>query len=373
MKAVALLLSALVSGWQSDPSGIGPDEFGRIVKGALADIEDLSFIYEGGKEMVAPGVTAADREKRRMRFQGSYTWRSDGSMLYDEYTLAAKLDMGFSRTTAATHGGKTEKHVRFPDRVTPSPIQSEPANPWLLWDCDAHIINFMWYYHWLPDPKSLNYRDLGWEVVDNLRCLKVQLDLSPSSNPNNSKYILWIDLERGANPLKVEHLVFPPDVGSRLHSVVLESFPTPRGKRVWLPASGIRDHFLVEGRKYVTYPIWTETCTIVRSSVVLNQGIADSALSVRSRDRASGSRELVLKREFDDQFDKSPPPVRNDPKSVEAKLRQQLQEADRQAAMIEAPSPARTLWNATLVAQGLFFVAGIAFIVCGVVVLRRSR
>ena len=206
--------------------------------------------------------------------------------------------------------------------------------------------------------------------IDASRC---RSNLSPGPlNPKMSKYVLCIDLERGAHPLRIEHLVFPPDVAGRTDSIELESFPIPGGKRVWLPISGVNNGLILRRGEYATKPIWQETCKVVRSSIVFNQVLPDRFFSVK-KDSQGKTAGLVLKNEFEDLLSKSPPRVRTDPKSVEDRLSKQLDEADRQAKMLEAPSPERTFWSPTLLTQSGFLVLGIALILWVTILIRKSR
>jgi len=369
-----VLLSVLLIGWQSDPAGVGPEQFSRIVKGANADVKDVSFLYEGRLEKIGPGnVSVDDQEHFRRKFQGNYTWRKDGSILVDYYNRGVTLDSGFTHSSIVLFGGKTEMIDRFPDRRSPAAKTSQSQNSWLLIDCNAHIINYLWYYHWLPDPAKLNYIDMGWETIDGHRCLKVQLDGAPGPvNPKRSKYLLWVDVERGAHPLKIEYLMAPPHVLARTHSVQLESFPLPGGRRVWFPISGVRDSFL-QGNNYLSEPVFRETSFVVRGSLLFNQQLPDRFFTIKKGDPRTAPGGLLMKKEFDELLANSPPPMRRDPKSVEDRLQKQLAEAERQAEMLEASSPSRRFWSAALLSQIGIFTFGVAVIIWASILIRKSR
>jgi len=198
----------------------------------------------------------------------------------------------------------------------------------------------------------------------------VELDLSPGpANPKKAKHRLWIDLERGANPLRVERFTRPPDLAARSHSIVLESFPAPGGKRIWLPIAGVHDSFLRD-RKYAKEPNWRDTCKVVRSSILLNRGLLDRSFSVQPKDSRKSSAGLIMKREFDDLLAKTPARERTDQKSVEDRLQKQLEAAESQSTMLEAPSPARMYWTPVLITQiGLLGVG--AALILWIVRIRR--
>jgi hypothetical protein len=367
----AILLSLLFCVRQSGSGHVGPEDFGRIAKGALADIGDVSFVYEGFRERADTRDPAEHLERKRRKYQGTYAWRSDGSILLDYYTRAGSDDFG--HITFALFGGTTVKISRAPDKKIPPATSRRRQSPWALAESGAHKINFLWYYHWLKEPSSLNYVDLGWETIDGHRCLKVQLDLSPGpADPKKSKYRLWVDLERGAWPLRIEHLIHPPAIASRTHSIELQSYLTPSGKSVWLPVAGVHDSFL-RGRETVDYPIWHEVCKVAGGSVVLDKRLPDKFFSISSKDSPRGPTDLVLRREFESAVVKAPPRLRTDPESVEKRLKTQLEEAERQASLLEAPSPARARWLPGILIQAAFFCAGVAMISWAIVQLRRSR
>lgn len=355
-------------------SGVGPDQFSRIVKAAYSDIHDCTFLYEGGVERVAsPGITEQYRAKWRCRFQGSYTWRDDGSIFLDCLRESGSIPTP-SRDTFSISGDKTFLRSRAPDRRRADSFSVQPRNPWIITASlqSPHAVSWFWYYHWLPDPKTLNYVDLGWEAIHGRRCLKLQVDIGPAPpEANNSKFRFWIDLERGAQPLRIERLIKPPKVASRI-DLKLESFPIAGGKRVWLPVSGVKESFLRKD-EYVSDPVFRETYDVIRSTIRLNDHVPDSFFSVKKPDLGAGADPLGLKLEFDEEWAKSPPPERTDPKSVEERLAKQLAEADRQSKMIDASSPAREFWSTTLLVQLGLFTVGALLISWFIVVMRRSR
>ncbi len=372
-----ILLSLCIPAFQPTATQVGPDDFLRIVKGAIADIKDVSYTYEGRLELLDPqGETDSEREHNRIArqqvYQGLYSWRSDGSMRIDYYHALGVND-NVTQTSVAIFGGKTISIGRSPDSRASSVINTNGQNPWIILNHSSHAINWIWYYQWLTDPKSMNFVDLGWEVVEGHRCLKVQLDAAVmppgKKNPN---YRLWIDLERGAHPLLVEERTIPPDVASRMHSIKLTSVSLPGGKRVWLPIAGTRETFLVDHQVYGTKPVWRETCNILEGTIQVNKGVPDSSFSLMLKDPPK-PKDGVLKRQFDDLLAKAPPPERTDPKSVEDRLANQLAEADRQSKMIEASSPAREFWSTTLFIQLGLFTGGAVLISWFIVVMRKSR
>ncbi len=369
-----LLLALVLLTSQPGPAGVSPDQYLRIVRSSYADVKSLSFVFEGRKELVFSEASAERREFKRGQFDGNYIWRSDGSILNDVYVRFNRQDM--LHVSAALFGGKVVRLARIPDNRYPPSVKEFPPTGFAIGSDEPtpHHLIWFWYYDMLKDPKALKYQDLGWDVVDGRRCLKVELDLSVvPEGRNNSRYRFWLDLERGAQPLRVDWLVFPPKVSSTVHSIALESFPISAEKQVWLPVSAVEDTFVVDGTRYSETPVWQTTIRIVKSSVVLNRSIPDSAFSVKDPKPDPRGAGGVMKRTFDELFVKSPPPERTDPKSIEDRLNKELEEADRQSRMIEASSPSGEFWSATLLFQLGFFTVGVTLFAWTVILIRRSR
>jgi len=223
----------------------------------------------------------------------------------------------------------------------------------------------------MGDPSALNYADLGWDFIDGHRCLKVRLDAGPGP-PNKEKphYLFWIDMERGCHPLRVEFYLQPPDLESRVHEIRLTGQHVPGGKTLCVPAVGTKETFSLVPGKYEKEPAFREKCSLVEGTLRVNSGFPDSIFSLRRKDEHKQSN-LLLVKQFEHLYENSPPPERSDPESVEKRLKEQLIQADQDAKMVEATSPARETWNSTLIFQVLLFSVGVILITWTLVLLRR--
>ncbi len=378
MYATVLVLSVLAT--QPGTAGVSPEQFSRILQGALSEIRDVSFMYEGIYRLEIPnipGKTDAELEqyriKNRRQYQGLYSWRGDGSERVDYYLQTGGPD-NVRYYSFSLFGGKTISLIRDADRrFGPVYDDHEKQNTWLLSDFTPHNMNYLWYYKDLGDPGAQNYRDLGWEDVDGHHCLKVRIDNGKMAPSEKNPYTcFWIDTERGGHPLRVEKFYWPPFLAGRVYSIELKKIDLRGGKHAWLPISGIEDTFVTGIQEHSQEPVYHVVSRVLPDTIRVNEGIPDSAFALRIGDPPR-SDDRVLRRNFDAAYAKSPPPERTDPKSVEERLTRRLEEADRQSAMIDASSSSQGSWSATLLAQIGFFSAGAALITWATMILRRSR
>jgi hypothetical protein len=366
----------------ADGPVIDASRFGQVMRGLHSQTRDVTFAYEGGLRTgdgarmagVGPNEGAFD-------FQGRYSHRSDGAELLDLYERGLKLDDHQSHELIQNLGGTSSVRVipdlkRLVPRSPPASSKSKSSHPIrptpIAIPGSPCRIYYVWLFHGLTDPGSMRYEFQGWEEVDGRRCLRVELDSDLTGAPEDRDRLrMWIDLDRGGHPLKVE--VYRQGIlGLRVQNVKLQQFPDPTGALVWLPVSSELGSFLwlsKAEKKLVSHsaPVFVETYATVAGSVVLNKGLSDSDLSIGTS--------AVKYTEFGGfkGFEKKErqPTVRTDPEGVQKRLDAALAEADSKAARLEASAPERSFWNSpSNVSIGLLFLGVIVICAAGVWKLR---
>lgn len=351
----------------------------RAIRGLHEEVQDLQLIFEGTSEFVGPAdLIARPPEVLRQMFQGDFLYRRDGSMLLHTYLRTNPDEPTLSRTIVSLFRGQEELLEISPDnKISHAFIEQFPGIPASL---DAPTtplrILFTWYFN---DTDALGLDDsmeLSREEVDGLGCLKLRIDRSKKNGTTSAAKVLetyWIDLARGGHPLKVERCL-GSDVVSRTSGIRLERFPVADGKTIWLPVRGVTEYFRWEGKNYQE-PIIRELCSIVIDSVRLNQGIPDRYFTAKNGGKVPGSASPnLLRRDFEYAVaHPSHPPFRFDRLSVQKRLDEQMEEADRQSKMIEASSTARQNWNLNTIIQIVSIVLGVILLCGGIYYNLRRR
>lgn len=374
------LLFGLAPATLPDGPAIDVDQFTRMMPVLYAPIHDISFVFEGEVRFVGPASLPEQKGKKPedfgQRFQGAYALRSDKAALLDVYYRGFPELAPFVHDKLATLGnGKFEILGQTPDlkRGRDAKRVENGSLSRINVSRSPQSFYYLWYFLnniYTIKVKSKNYQFLGWENVDGNRCLRVRIAAPPGLGPiDRGDYTDFsIDLERGGHPLRVESYE-KSRLFTRLSGVELRQFPTPDGKKVWLPVRGRRDSFVWEHSvPGFDIPIFSENQYMVDGSLRINQGLPDSFFSVdegrgfegtAASDRLRGRfASLSLRREFEAL--PPPPPFRTDPAGVRERLERQLAEADRQAKVLDASSEARAATPWTLILQTILVVAGVA-------------
>jgi hypothetical protein len=365
---IPLVLTLLLMQSQASSHDIGADQFLNVMHSLQADVHDVAFIYEGEEQLVAPGATKEDQESFRKRFQGSYAYRSDGATYLDLY-ISATQEPQLYRSMAAVFRDKTELLAFAPSQRSRRFVVERKRNHYLLERTSPQRFFFYWFFQSVNNASSLGYECQGWEVMNGRNCLKVRLRMYPDADIKidakghraTPDYLMWIDLERGGHPVRVDTMRWPPDVSERTQTEV-QQFTLPGGKKAWFPISAVTESFLVKPGQYSKEPLIREIYAVVRRTVRFNGGIPDSTFTVRRDDQIPGAAEIDLRKAFKQAEAHPPSAPRNDPKSVTEMLEQKLVEADRQSKMLEASSPARDSWSWSSLAQFVFLGAGMALL-----------
>jgi hypothetical protein len=354
-------------------SEVDEAQFDRIVRGSYSQIKDIVFVFEGSSRWA--GVEHQDErlQEGEQVFQGTYAWREDGAKLLDTYRhYLFRGHLTFHHDTAAQIKDKLTAISREPDRreADTFPVESR-ANPRSMNDSLSPQSIFYQCYFTAPRSPLSKYEFEGWDEVDGHKCMKVRfLHVSEDDMSNAWGFTrFWIDIERGAHPLK-EEAWSHGNLLLRTHGIQLARVSSKDRSSYWLPVRGIRDGYAsgVDKNKHIIYtstPYSQVTISIVEGSIRINEGIPDKQFSIYWR---GGFPETdALKRQRTDFASiPLPPPVSKDPLKVRERLENRLREAERQSRALDASSPARETWKwpfllqIVLITLGVTSLAGIA-------------
>jgi hypothetical protein len=232
----------------------------------------------------------------------------------------------------------------WPDQgiIDPRPLVTRGRTATLN-DIDTPLRFFLvWYFAGIDDPTAEGYEYQGWEQIDGHRCLRIQFDEAKgATGPGRPVIRMWLDMERGAHPLKIQFWR-QGSIVAQTQNIRLIQFTVQGGLTFWFPISADSYNGNPDTSKTVTK--WR--CYVVRDTIRFNQNLSDARFDVnwkrhaRSTDRLSQARQL-----FESQFMPKSAPVaptgRNDSHGVRELLEQRLAEADKQARELQASSPAR--------------------------------
>ncbi len=321
--------------------------FGQLLRGLHGTIHDVTFVYEGN---VRPGdgarATVTNGDDISYNFQGRYSYRADGAEFLDFSNQGLKADSPRSHSLYQNLGGLASL-TAVPDRnrlsvspPLPKSKSTDHARPsWVSPPASPHGFFFLWYFGAMTDPKAHRYEFQGWEEVDGHRCLRAYLDFEDAGHPEHrDKLRVWIDLERGGHPLKVDYLR-EGKIFARSRNIQLQQFKDSNGISAWLPVSGQFETFLWRSSdgKGITYhrePVIVESHKLMSGSVVLNQGLKDTDLTVTSN--STKYTDFKQFKDFKDFQRKPSRALRTDPQGVEGRLEDALADADNKAKRLEA-------------------------------------
>ncbi len=380
MPYVLLLVLGQVSAGEADRTEA--DRLISLIKGLHSPIEDVSFTFEGALWYVGPKQPEKSKMHARddgliTRHQGTYSYRNDGATRLDLYRRGFEIDHLMVRSRKTLLNGRYEQLEIAPDMSR----SRQPRNP-LSWPGNGssldttespHRILYLWFFHLVPTHDPLQVKVLGTEMVDGHRCTKLFFDLDPDSGPKSFlNMFLWVDLQRGGHVLKFDRYQ-KSNLAMQLTDVELQEFHSHDKTPIWLPIRGTVNTFRF-GEKYYPEPTFRETYDVMPDSVRLNMGLKDHLFSAAYDQDATTSTGIDQeKKEFRERANRPRPGPGTDRESVRKDLDRRLEEADKQAAMIEASSSLRDSgrWSATTV-TALVLAFGLC---CGVtaVVLRIKR
>ena len=382
---IALCLCA----WSGTAAGetMSARDFTQLVKGLHSEIKDVWFLYEGEGRVFGKGQGAAGQPDDEVQsFQGTYAYRADGATLLDVFVHSARTDVPYRRSTVAALKGKKEEIDRIPDSVSNPPKRVSNSSQGAFYrSMSPERMLFIHYFHSFAAPADEDFVDEGWEEVAGHRCLRVKINLFPSAGfkeTAGAKMMwnrLWIDMERGGHPLKVE-LWRGSDLWGR-QEIELAEVPGPGGRRIWFPARGTSESFVGRGREggslasVSSGPLARETLSILTSSLRFNQNLPDKTFSVNYNGGLHDTPELKTQRLLFQSIKPPPQPKPerepSDPESVQKRLDELLAQADKESERLDASSTVGTYRDWTLIGSIGLTGAGLIAVVCGLYFRRR--
>lgn len=368
-----LVLATVVQGSAADTIKTGA-QFLQIVEARHSDIKDIRFIYEGDAKYVGPKkLSPGDPSTIDFTYQGEYRYRADGTVFMDIYSKGLNIDSPFVHSQHSFSKGTITEFWVKPDTSNkpPSPTSGPGAPGGLNIPSSAQRIVFFWLlrsFQETPDLITVS----GTEIIDGQACVVLEVDLTPGNIERKGRMKMWVDVERGCNPLKLEEYE-GGDLVSHRKDVKLLRHVTADSKQVWIPVHGVFESF----RWYDTYyktPIIRETFDIVDGTLVINGGIAESEFAVPSRSRQNNDPLRSLSNEFIQVAKRPRPPAkRADPLAVQSQLESQLALAKTQGKLLEASNTDDSLLNGYLVLPTALLVSGFAVMVIAVALRRKHQ
>jgi hypothetical protein len=212
------------------------------------------------------------------------------------------------------------------------------------------------------------YRFCGWEDVDSRRCVRIEFVAGAGkANEGKSGTRFWLDLERGARPLRFE-LVQDWKPAARVDEVRLMSFTGRSGKELWLPVAARYRSFLANEKKILSEPTTEVIYKVVLDSVRVDEKLPDSTFSVFHKPGVTTAKQVA---EAEREFQKTR--QSNDFASVRQRLATNLVVADRQAKRIEVEVGDDSLWGAVNRAIPVVLIGGGVVCVAAFAVVKLRR
>jgi hypothetical protein len=205
----------------------------------------------------------------------------------------------------------------------------------------------------------------GWEVIDGHNCLRMSYEIIhglPADRCVRQRF--WIDLERGAHPLRME-LSRGGKVQSRLAEIELARFSMGQSAFVWLPIRGVQTHHVVldskplpnqpRSLKLIPEPASVEETSF--ESVAVNGGLSDEQKSVLF-ERGTHVRDEFLRvtYSYGQPADSAWKMVNLTPDEAELVIDSGIEEAEEQVQRTGTGRQTRKAWAAT--PQALAIVLG---------------
>jgi hypothetical protein len=254
------------------------DQFVRLMRANFASISDIAFAFEGRRQYVNP---ARVKDIPDETFQGRYALRADGAMYREVYSPAHGGRPDAIAINAMVKG-KGQRAVIRPDMGnTDLKVLEESAGPGSYFTAlSPETFQMLWRFLPLGSANDMGYQFLGWENIDGHRCAHIYYDPHPSvSRPVSME--LWIDIERGAIPLRIKnsHGHQPTYV---VDKIKLERIGLEDGIGLWLPVRGIYREYHDQG-EYTDKPSYETECYVLSDTIVLNQGLQDEVFNAKGQ------------------------------------------------------------------------------------------
>ena len=356
-----------------------PDDLDRMALVKLiesaqqASCQDVSFDYEG--KYIVPGEIERTSQRLgpdgvKLVYTGTFRRRADSATLIDLYCDDKRTNRPRHEQVAIFHGMTEVSSIRADEKKAAISISRQqpmyfagPGNFRAIWLAD-------WVRQLAESPYLYDF--LGMKTLDGVGCLVVRFRLVLDETLPREKQIshtFWIDMNRGGHVVRHEQRTGDDLV--ILTTVVLKAFNPSPGLDAWLPISGRLESRLAlrNGQpKYLDVPVYYETYFLLPLTLRFNQGLKDSAFSVKAKPGDVVSDELrKAKYEFG-QYMVRPRVKTKLPTDaeVQANLERMLKDSKVMANELKASSPlrdgpgwmARWPWAVALLAAG-----GIGFVV----------
>jgi len=371
------VLFVLASVGQDNARSVDARTVAEVFRSYNTSFKDVQFIYEGTIRR------SGSKEGDASTFQGSYAYRNDGATLIDVFGLPRGGKPG-SRLLSSVLGERLENLNAQPD-IFPRLRDRQPevargGSGSLNRTDSPERIFLAWFLGSHADAEEYGLEPQGWEEVNGRRCLVVHVDSSPrrftrGRNMGTSFKKLWIDLERGGIPLRIEYHD-DGHVGIRTEILDVQRVSLPGGRDMWFPARGRTETFgavIDKGKVSFRTEPDIETHNILTSGLKFDRGLTDGYFSVKKHALVTSDEGLrKLQRELENTKPVPRPKISTDPESLKKRLDDALAEADKQSKQLEASSAARGGggWSAALPwGLGVF---GVILLVAAVVRLRRG-
>ncbi len=366
MVLLILLAATMVSPPPAEDAPISAEQFARIMTGLHAGFEDISFVFEGRVRGVPPGRTVeqllagADPDAPHLDFQGQYIFRSDGATRLDRFDSSTFATApGEAHHISAMLPWRLERVSRLPTNPDLQPVSS-PGGPGSLNEPGSpERILYLWYFQGVEVRVKNGYKFLGWEDVDGHHCAKVELAQPAPTEAHPDGRLgerLWIDLERGGHPLRVEYFD-PKGICMRVQGIRLAQLDKPDGNRVWLPVQGYCETLATASPHHSTKPVGLETYDVVEGTVRLNQGLPDEVFRLDWKGTLPETKSLATQRRG---FRQRRP--RRDPEGIREELKHQLALAEARSQPVEAETPEQRQAHQTLTIQVGLAATGVALL-----------
>lgn len=343
---------------------------------------DVSFLYEGTQTIARDGKLEA---KPNARFQAFYAYRSDGATVLDVFNYGRE-DSPMERMIYTLLGRRMEMLNATPDvepKVADRQPEILPGGPGsLVRPNSAERIFFPWLFSTLKTPREHRADHQGWDDVEGQRCVKIRMLRYPEARLKSWKgdlpYVtIWFDLARDGYPLRIEEYA-SNNLMNRIEVTQLERMDLPGGKRIWFPVQGKAWGFWGNFTKdrsmqYTKEPQSIETYKVLLETVQFNRNLDDAFFSAKKHATAADDEGLRrLQRRLPTRPRARSADLPGDPESRRKRLDQAIEEADRQAARLDASAAAQSGLDPSLVlSAGFGFAGAVGIVLAGFLYWRR--
>lgn len=351
-----------------------PPDAGAVLAAVVDNfngVKDVHFLYEGKtREINTPAAEVGRRPNPSTRdFQGVFAYRfADGAAGWEIYEDAPETELPQQHRIYALIGRRMEQVNRFADLDRGPPTAAKVQGSIHDIDQPYSPLKFMLFWRLLAasqDPGLWDFQVVGSEAVEGHPCAIVEMNILEGANfPGRPILRLWLDLEAGAMPRKVERRA----AGAVTQRIAIEliKFPHHNGGGVWFPIHATIDSFSLSGEKPGA-PYFHEETYVLAGSLKFDLGLTDKDFSIRPTSRIFSASKVL---DSAKRYKATPPAVADvelDPASIRDRLATRLEEADAQSKVLEAStaaeveSPMNRARLALVVVGCLAIAAGVAW------------